>query len=103
MQVTIPSELGGTIIGKGGERINRIREDSGAHIIVDPAQAGEERIITISGTQTQIQTAQYLLQQWSVVRITSSVFLFVLNVWLGGFWSPALCGRLVILLLSSYR
>uniref|UniRef100_A0A914V6I3 K Homology domain-containing protein n=1 Tax=Plectus sambesii TaxID=2011161 RepID=A0A914V6I3_9BILA len=62
-QVTIPSELGGTIIGKGGERINRIREDSGAHIIVDPAQAGDERIITISGTQTQIQTAQYLLQQ----------------------------------------
>ena len=64
VQVTIPSELGGTIIGKGGERINRIREDSGAHIIVDPAQGSDERIITISGTQTQIQTAQYLLQQW---------------------------------------
>jgi len=62
-QVTIPSELGGTIIGKGGERINRIREDSGAHIIVDPAANSDERIITISGTQNQIQTAQYLLQQ----------------------------------------
>jgi hypothetical protein len=64
--VTIPSELGGTIIGKGGERINRIRDESGAHIIVDPASAGDERIITISGTSNQIQQAQYLLQQWYV-------------------------------------
>ncbi|MFH4973411.1 hypothetical protein AB6A40_000120 [Gnathostoma spinigerum] len=62
-QVTIPNELGGTIIGKGGERINRIREDSGAHIVVEPQRANDERIITISGTQAQIQAAQYLLQQ----------------------------------------
>ena len=64
-QVTIPSELGGTIIGKGGERINRIREDSGAQIVVDPP-AHDERVITITGTQNQIQMAQYLLQQWFV-------------------------------------
>lgn len=64
-QVTIPKDLAGTIIGKGGERINRIREDSGAHIVVDPPAPGsDERIITISGTHGQIQMAQYLLQQW---------------------------------------
>jgi heterogeneous nuclear ribonucleoprotein K len=62
-QVTIPNELGGTIIGKGGERINRIRSDSGARIDVGNAFGNEERIITISGTPHQIQTAQYLLQQ----------------------------------------
>uniref|UniRef100_A0A915C9R4 K Homology domain-containing protein n=2 Tax=Parascaris univalens TaxID=6257 RepID=A0A915C9R4_PARUN len=62
-QVTIPNELGGTIIGKGGERINRIREESGAHIVVEPQQPNSERIITISGSHAQIQTAQYLLQQ----------------------------------------
>jgi len=62
-QVTIPNELGGTIIGKGGERINRIRMESGARIDVGTAYGNEERIITISGTPHQIQTAQYLLQQ----------------------------------------
>lgn len=62
--MTIPSELGGTIIGRGGERINRIREDSGAHIVLEPSNGEPERVITISGTETQIQTAQYLLQQW---------------------------------------
>jgi heterogeneous nuclear ribonucleoprotein K len=78
-QVTIPNELAGTIIGKGGERIGNIRADSGAHILVDPPQPGsDERIITIggvftfahartraciAGTQSQIQMAQYLLQQ----------------------------------------
>lgn len=63
-QVTIPTELGGTIIGRGGERINRIREESGAHIVLEPTAPGqEERIITITGTQHQIHAAQYLLQQ----------------------------------------
>uniref|UniRef100_A0A8C7GQC7 Heterogeneous nuclear ribonucleoprotein K n=1 Tax=Oncorhynchus kisutch TaxID=8019 RepID=A0A8C7GQC7_ONCKI len=53
-QVTIPKtcslQLAGSIIGKGGQRIKQIRHES------------EDRIITISGTQDQIQNAQYLLQ-----------------------------------------
>ncbi|VDP13973.1 unnamed protein product [Soboliphyme baturini] len=65
MSVTIPKELAGTIIGKGGERINRIREDSGAQIVVDPpAPDSSERIITITGNPNQIKVGQYLLQQW---------------------------------------
>lgn len=63
MKVTIPNELGGTIIGKGGERINRIRQESGARIDIGNGFGADERIITIAGTQPQIQTAQYLLQQ----------------------------------------
>jgi len=63
-QVTIPDELAGTIIGKGGERINRIRQDSGARIDVGTNNYGSnERIITITGTSHQIQSAQYHLQQ----------------------------------------
>ncbi|EYC10797.1 hypothetical protein Y032_0053g2300 [Ancylostoma ceylanicum] len=65
-QVTIPSDLGGTIIGRGGDRINRIRDESGAQIQLEPSSGQEERVITITGTQTQIHAAQYLLQQWSV-------------------------------------
>ncbi|CAI5439424.1 unnamed protein product [Caenorhabditis angaria] len=62
-QVTIPSDLGGTIIGRGGERIARIRQDSGAQITLEQATGQPERIITITGTEQQIHTAQYLLQQ----------------------------------------
>jgi heterogeneous nuclear ribonucleoprotein K len=65
-QVTIPSKLSGTIIGKRGECINRIRNESGARIEIvtqtDPFGT-DERIITITGTPHQIQMAQFLLQQ----------------------------------------
>lgn len=63
VQVTIPNELGGTIIGKGGERINRIRQQSGARIEIAPSIGNDDRIITIIGNQSQIQAAQYMLQQ----------------------------------------
>lgn len=62
-QVTIPSDLGGTIIGRGGERIARIRQESGAQITLEQSNGQPERIITIKGTEQQIHSAQYLLQQ----------------------------------------
>uniref|UniRef100_A0A8R1HHM8 K Homology domain-containing protein n=2 Tax=Caenorhabditis japonica TaxID=281687 RepID=A0A8R1HHM8_CAEJA len=62
-QVTIPSDLGGTIIGRGGERIARIRQESGAQITLEQSNGQSERIITIKGTEQQIHSAQYLLQQ----------------------------------------
>jgi len=56
-------QLAGAIIGKGGNRIKQIRQQSNAQIQIDEAVAGSnDRIITISGTQDQIQNAQYLLQ-----------------------------------------
>lgn len=62
--MTIPTNLAGSIIGKGGQRIRQIRADSGAQIKIDePAPGSEDRIITIIGTQEQIQNAQFLLQQ----------------------------------------
>ncbi|XP_053967410.1 heterogeneous nuclear ribonucleoprotein K homolog isoform X3 [Anastrepha ludens] len=63
-QVTIPKDLAGAIIGKGGGRIRRIRNESGAYITIDePLPGSTDRIITISGNPKQIQMAQYLLQQ----------------------------------------
>uniref|UniRef100_T1JND7 K Homology domain-containing protein n=1 Tax=Strigamia maritima TaxID=126957 RepID=T1JND7_STRMM len=63
-QVTIPKDLAGSIIGKGGARIRKIRQDSGAGITIDEALPGaNDRIITITGSSSQIQMAQYLLQQ----------------------------------------
>ncbi|XP_065160695.1 heterogeneous nuclear ribonucleoprotein K-like isoform X2 [Atheta coriaria] len=63
-QVTIPKDLAGAIIGKGGSRIRKIRQDSGAGITIDePLPGSNDRIITITGNPNQIQMAQYLLQQ----------------------------------------
>eukprot|EP00096_Caligus_rogercresseyi_P001400 TRINITY_DN1221_c0_g1_i1.p1 TRINITY_DN1221_c0_g1~~TRINITY_DN1221_c0_g1_i1.p1 ORF type:complete len:418 (-),score=132.64 TRINITY_DN1221_c0_g1_i1:527-1780(-) len=63
-QVTIPKEHAGAIIGPGGTRIRKIRSDSKANITIDePLPGSNDRIITISGSDLQIQTAQYLLQQ----------------------------------------
>ncbi|XP_012392136.2 heterogeneous nuclear ribonucleoprotein K [Orcinus orca] len=62
-QVTIPKDLAGSIIGKGGQQIKQIRHESGASIKIDePLEGSEDQIITIIGTQDQIQNAQYLLQ-----------------------------------------
>ena len=62
-QVSIPKDLAGAIIGKGGSRIRQIRQESGAGITIDePVSGSTDRIITISGSQDQIQNAQYLLQ-----------------------------------------
>uniref|UniRef100_H3A9N4 Heterogeneous nuclear ribonucleoprotein K n=1 Tax=Latimeria chalumnae TaxID=7897 RepID=H3A9N4_LATCH len=62
-QVTIPKDLAGSIIGKGGQRIKQIRHEAGASIKIDePLEGSDDRIITIAGTQDQIQNAQYLLQ-----------------------------------------
>jgi len=68
-------KLAGAIIGKAGARIRRIRQDSGAGITIgEPTEGSDERIITINGTDSQIQMAQYLLQQWLVFH----VFIFIL-------------------------
>jgi len=63
-QVTIPNDLAGAIIGKGGERIRNIRQRSGADIkIQDPLPGKADRVITITGNQEQIQYGQFLMQQ----------------------------------------
>ncbi|KAB0355979.1 hypothetical protein FD754_000135 [Muntiacus muntjak] len=55
-QVTIPKDLAGSIIGKGGQWIKQIRHESRASIKIDePLEGSEDRIITITGTQDQIQ------------------------------------------------
>ena len=63
-QVTVPNDMAGAIIGKGGERIRNIRQKCGADIkFSDSDPVKKDRLITISGSQDQIQYAQYLMQQ----------------------------------------
>jgi len=48
-------QLAGAIIGKGGGRIRRIRNESSAYITIDePLPNSNDRIITISGTPKQM-------------------------------------------------
>uniref|UniRef100_A0A2R9B686 Heterogeneous nuclear ribonucleoprotein K n=1 Tax=Pan paniscus TaxID=9597 RepID=A0A2R9B686_PANPA len=62
-QVTIPKDLTGSIIGKGGQRIKQIGHELGASVKIDePLEGSEDQITIITGTQDQIRNAQYLLQ-----------------------------------------
>lgn len=67
-------QLAGAIIGKGGSRISEIRRQSNAQIVIDEALPGSnDRIITITGTEEQIQNAQYLLQMRCATKIFSKL------------------------------
>ncbi|XP_035213496.1 heterogeneous nuclear ribonucleoprotein K-like [Stegodyphus dumicola] len=60
----IPNDVAGAIIGKGGQRIRKIRRDSNATINIEEATQGtNDRIITITGALNQAQLAQFLMQQ----------------------------------------
>ncbi|CAL1284769.1 unnamed protein product [Larinioides sclopetarius] len=60
----IPNDVAGAIIGKGGQRIRKIRRDSAATINIEEAtQGSNDRIITITGALNQAQMAQHLMQQ----------------------------------------
>jgi len=70
-------QLAGAIIGKGGMRIKQIRMESGASITIDELQPGAtDRIINITGTQDQIQNAQYLLQMRYIFRYGTTELIY---------------------------
>ncbi|KAF9922196.1 hypothetical protein FBU30_007714 [Linnemannia zychae] len=62
-QIFIPNDMVGSVIGKGGSKINEIRKASGSHITIadQPNKSGDERLVTITGTPESNQMAIYLL------------------------------------------
>jgi len=64
--ITAPNEVCGAIIGKGGSRIREVRHNSGADIKFSESNkdSTEDRTITISGTQQQVQMAEQLITQY---------------------------------------
>ncbi|CAO1616099.1 unnamed protein product [Sympodiomycopsis kandeliae] len=69
-QIFIPNDLVGCIIGKGGSKINEIRQMSASHIKIMEQGAGalaggapNERLVTITGPPANIQVAVQLLYQ----------------------------------------
>jgi len=64
--LTVPNDMCGAIIGKGGNNIRQVRMSSGAKIDFTKNEPGskEDRVITLSGTQDQIQIAEQLMSQF---------------------------------------
>lgn len=61
-EMAIPNDLIGCIIGRGGQKINEIRQMSGATIKIANAEEGSaDRKVTITGTPETIGLAQYLI------------------------------------------
>ncbi|KAF2758267.1 hypothetical protein EJ05DRAFT_382830 [Pseudovirgaria hyperparasitica] len=61
-QIFIPNDMVGAIIGKGGAKINEIRQLSGSVIkINEPQDNSNERLVTITGTQDCNQMALFML------------------------------------------
>lgn len=79
-QIFIPNSLVGSIIGKGGNKINEIRLRSQAHIKIMEADAGPpppggnegERMVTITGQPHSIQFAVQLLSQVCLILLLVS-------------------------------
>lgn len=61
-QIFIPNDMVGAIIGKGGQKINEIRQLSGSVIkINEPQDNSNERLVTITGTEECNRMALYML------------------------------------------
>lgn len=61
-EMAIPNGLIGCVIGKGGSKINEIRQLSGANIKISNSEEGaKNRTVTINGTPDAINLAQYLI------------------------------------------
>ncbi|OTA97907.1 hypothetical protein M434DRAFT_26305 [Hypoxylon sp. CO27-5] len=61
-QIYIPNDMVGAIIGKGGQKINEIRQISGSVIkINEPQDNNNERLVTITGTDECNRMALYML------------------------------------------
>lgn len=61
-QIYIPNDMVGAIIGKGGQKINEIRQISGSVIkINEPQDNNNERLVTITGTEECNRMALYML------------------------------------------
>ncbi|XP_043113283.1 far upstream element-binding protein 1 isoform X3 [Puntigrus tetrazona] len=60
----VPDGMVGFIIGRGGEQISRIQQDSGCKIQIAPDSGGmPERSVTLTGSPDSIQTAKRLLSE----------------------------------------
>jgi len=62
--ISVPDQLVGLIIGKNGEQINRIQQETGCRVqIVPNSTGGSERPCTLTGTFHQVHHAKQKLNE----------------------------------------
>lgn len=64
----VPSRCVGRIIGRGGSKINDLQYESGAKITVTKETEGDETIVKISGSSSEIKRAVDLIKDLTVDR-----------------------------------
>ncbi len=62
--LTIPSVLVDVLIGKGSERADWLATNSGARISVADGTSPDNCIVTIAGTENQVETAKRLIFEY---------------------------------------
>lgn len=65
LEILVPRSMIGVVIGKGGEMIKKIQQESGARIQFRPEdeQGGPNRLCNITGSQEQTQAAANMIQE----------------------------------------
>ncbi|XP_061086265.1 far upstream element-binding protein 2-like [Conger conger] len=63
-EFSVPDGMVGLIIGRGGEQINKIQQDSGCKVQIAPDSGGlPERSVSLTGTPDSIQKAKMFLDE----------------------------------------
>jgi len=64
-EITVNPEMCGAIIGKGGKSIKEVKATTGVKIVITGNERGskEDRVLTMTGTQQQIQTAEQMITE----------------------------------------
>ncbi|KAK9096846.1 hypothetical protein Sjap_022343 [Stephania japonica] len=73
VEIVVPEDLIGSVYGETGSNLNRLRQISGAQVVMhDPRPGTRESVVIISGTPDQTQAAQSLLQAFILSGQSSS-------------------------------
>ncbi|KAL3053888.1 hypothetical protein OYC64_006252 [Pagothenia borchgrevinki] len=63
-EYSVPDSMVGLIIGRGGEQINKIQQESGCKVQIAPDSGGlPDRSVSLTGSQDSIQDARRLLDE----------------------------------------
>lgn len=67
IEMQVPNDKVGSIIGKGGQMIKDLQARSGAHILLVPTESSEEedvkeRTVRLTGNKQQVEAAKYMIK-----------------------------------------
>ena len=76
LRVLMSGKDTGSVIGKGGSFIKSVRERSGARINISSDSLSSERVVTITGSVSNIHTA-FMMMATKLENVRTCVFVYV--------------------------